>query len=203
MTRQARKCQCGAWNCLLALATALLVVGGPTRVAGAEHKENSKDDASTLEYQLKAGFLFNFAKFVQWPSTNAAATNDFRIGILDDGSVYPVISAALANKAVNARTVSVERLTRLRDVQHLDLLFVTRSQEGKIPALLRQVGKAPVLTVGETQDFAADGGCLNFIRQGQHVRFEVNLQAAERSGLKVSSKLASMAKVVHPAKDDK
>jgi len=187
------------------LAAAVLATTAALQAADqkpAEHEETSEDPV-VLEYQLKAGFLFNFAKFVQWPSIEATSTNDFRIAIVDDGDVTPVIASALAGKKVNGRTVTVERLPRYREAKQFDMLFICHSEEKRTPILLRQVGDAPVLLVGESKGFASEGGCINFIRQGENLRFELNLKAAEKAGLKVSSKLASMAKVIEAPKEGK
>lgn len=158
------------------------------------------DDAGELAYKVKAGYLFNFARFVEWPArgTNAAAT--FRIGIVDDGGAYAVMSAQLAGKQVQGRTVETQQLKPGDDLRACDIVFVVRSRARHLGDLLQKLGDAPVLTVGDSEGFAEQGGCINFVQQGEHIRFEVNLEAAERARLKISSKIAAMATIVHAPK---
>lgn len=156
--------------------------------------------AEELAYKVKAGYLFNFARFVEWPArgTNAAAT--FRIGIVDDGEAYAVMSAQLAGKQVQGRTVETQHLKPGDDLRACDIVFVARSRARHLENMLQKLGDAPVLTVGESERFAEQGGCINFVQAGEHIRFEVNLDAAERVRLKISSKIAAMATIVHAPK---
>jgi hypothetical protein len=160
----------------------------------------AEDAAEELAYKVKAGYLFNFARFVEWPDrgTNAAAT--FRIGIVDDGEAYAVMSAQFAGKQVQGRTVETQHLKPGDDLQRCDIVFVARSRARHLGDMLQKLGDAPVLTVGESERFAEQGGCINFVQAGEHIRFEVNLDAAERVRLKISSKIAAMATIVHAPK---
>jgi len=188
---------------LLAAPLAVPAAEADTSTAEANTEYSADAGAVTLEYQLKADFLFNFANFIQWPATNGAPTNLFRIAILDNGTVFPIMSQVLATKTVNGRAVRIERLTRLSNAKNFEMLFVAQSQEERIPALLKVISNAPVLTVGESADFVSSGGCINLICRENSIRFEINLKAAESAGLKVSSKLATLAKAVKPPKEDK
>lgn len=158
-----------------------------------------------FEYQLKAGFLFNFARFTEWPTNAAATTNTdtVRIGILDDGKIYPIIASELAGKRIGAKSIEVVRCKSADDLKRCGMVFVTRSQAGRPGELWKTVADSPVLTVGEFEGFAEHGGCVNFVRQGENVRFEVNLGAAEQAGLKISSKLASVAIIVRSKEGEK
>jgi hypothetical protein len=178
--------------------TLLFLTGIGISLAG---ETESLSEAETVEYQLKAGFLFNFAKFVQWPATNfagtnAVQTNEFRIGILDASGAYSVVSNAINGKQANDRSFVVERVETPTAAARCDMLFVTRKPTPQAKEILEQVSEKPVLTVGETPGFAANGGCINLVRHAQKVRFEVNLEAASKAGLKVSSQLSTMAIVV-------
>jgi hypothetical protein len=163
--------------------------------------DKSEANPAQLEYQVKAGFLFNFAKFVEWPARTNDATTNFVIGIVDDSGVFPTISAALAGKRVQGWAVETCRLKQGDELKQCDLLFITRSQSKRVDDLLKKVGSAPVLTVGEMDGFAERGGCINFVVKEGNVRFEVNLAAAEQAGLKISSKIAGMATIVRRPKE--
>lgn len=167
---------------------------------GAAAETNMDPPAETLEYQLKAGFLINFAKFVQWPANTNQATNEFRIGVLADAPVADVLASALNGKPLGVRMVKVLRVTHTNDAAQCQMVFVARTATASLrdlwSATRAQLTTLPVLTVGEEPGFAARGGCINLIPHKQSIRFEVNPKAAERAGLQVSAKLASLAKLV-------
>lgn len=167
-----------------------------SNVAEAAPKSNAAQAAAPIEYQVKAGYLFNFAKFVEWPATAANAHNEFRIGIIDDGDVFPIISSALDGKTVQERKVAAVHLKPDSDLKDCHVVFIARSKAGQVEHVLEAIGSAPVLTVGESEKFAAKGGAIGFVVVGENIRFEINLAATERAGLKVSSKMASMAIIV-------
>lgn len=174
----------------------MVLIWSLSAVSGICGDEAEAAARAKLEYQVKAGFLFNFAKFVEWPTNAAGAPDSLRVGILDDGKVHPVIANELAGKRVGERTIEVIRCKSVEDLKRCGMVFVTRSQAGRAGELWKAVADVPVLTVGEFDGFAEHGGCINFVRQGENIRFEVNLAAAEQAGLKISSKLASVAIIV-------
>jgi hypothetical protein len=181
----------------------MLLVWSLSAVVGICGDEAELPAAAKFEYQLKAGFLFNFARFTEWP-TNALGTPDsVRIGVLDDGKVYPIIASELAGKRVGEKTIEVVRCKSVEDLKRCGMVFVTRSQTVRSGELWKTVADLPVLTVGEYDGFAERGGCINFVRQGENIRFEVNLAAAEQAGLKISSKLASVAIIVRSKEGEK
>jgi len=150
-----------------------------------------------LEYKVKAAFLLNFAKFTGWP-TQALATAEapLVIATMSDDPVGPIISKALEGKMVNGHPLRVATLGETDDLKHYHVLFLSRAQKAQIDEVLRRLDGAPVLTVGETDDFARRGGMINLMRAGDSFRFQINLKAAEAAGLSISSKLASMATLV-------
>lgn len=170
----------------------LVCVAAFLAFAGLGHGADATSAAA--EYEAKAGFLANFAKFVEWPAQ--AQTNKFRIGILDDDKAFPVIAAALAGKSVGGREIETVRVKKNHDLKSFNIIFVTRSQAKRTKIVLEKIGTAPVLTVGETSGFAADGGCINLVTTGKAIRFEINPGVAEQAGLMISSRIALMATVV-------
>ncbi len=170
------------------LACLLLAFAGPAR--GAD------ETPAATGYEAKAGFLVNFARFVEWPAHAQTNSSKFRIGILDDDIAFPVITQVLTNQFVGPREIETVRVKKNHDLKSFNIIFVTRSQAKRTAAVLEKIGTAPVLTVGETSGFAADGGCINLVMTGHNIRFEINPGAAEQAGLKISSRIASMATVV-------
>ena len=178
---------------LTGLAVGLLIGGVGWRASAEEPDAEASSEA--LEYQLKAGFLFNFAKFVHWP-TNNLATNEFRIGVLGRSKAYPVLDAALAGKTIENRIVKVMQVRNTNEAVNCQMLFVPRAASEKSQKISQEVSLLPILTVGEETGFATRGGCINLVPRQQSIRFEINLKACEKAGLKVSAKLASMATLV-------
>ena len=158
-------------------------------------------DEAGLEYKVKAGFLFNFAKFVEWPAkTLPTAGSAIVLGVLADDPAAPVLRQALQNKVANGRPLTVKLLPDPTGLSACHIFFLSRGQKARTEEILSLSGGVPVLTVSETDEFARRGGMISFIRKDESFRFEVNLEAAERAGIKVSAKLASMATIVKNGK---
>ncbi len=155
------------------------------------------DTPTTLEYKIKAGYLFNFAKFVEWPETVLPETKSvIIIGVLDHAEALPIIQQVLAGKSVNGHPLQVKSISSAAPEAGCHILFVTRAA-GKSPEEIRAaLGQAATLLVGETERFAEKGGMFGLVHEEESVRLTVNLEAVARAGLRVSARLASVAKVV-------
>jgi hypothetical protein len=150
------------------------------------------------EYQLKAAFLFNFAKFIDWPGTSfATPQSPFTICILGTDPFRRAMDDALRGKTVGDRAVAVERSRDLADARHCQIVFVSSSEKRRVPEILGGLRGTNALVVGETEGFAEAGASVQFTIEDDRVRFLINTDAAARAGLKVSSKLLSLARVVH------
>ncbi|HSS77572.1 MAG TPA: YfiR family protein [Thermoanaerobaculia bacterium] len=153
-------------------------------------------EVAVSEYDVKAAFLFNFTKFVEWPS--AAFTDEhspLRICVLGENPFGKTLRV-LAEEEAAGRRLSVIHLDKLTSLETCHVLFVSRSERDRLPQALAAVHSAPVLTVGDTAGFIDQGGMINFILEGSKVRFDVNQEAAERAGIKISSRLLALAKHV-------
>lgn len=156
--------------------------------------------SSPGEYQLKAAFLFNFAKFIDWPpSSFADSRSDFSICILGSDPFGPAMDQMLQGKMIADRHVAVERTHEIAGARHCQMVFVSPSEKPHIREVLDGLRGTPALIVGDTDGFAAAGGAIQFAIEDNRVRFLINTDATDRAGLKVSSKLLSLAKVVHDA----
>lgn len=152
---------------------------------------------SAGEYQVKAAFLFNFAKFVEWPSSSFSdASAPLQICVFGQDPFGEALRNITNEKTVNGRKFEIRQVSDLRDARSCHILFVASS--GKIPAkqIVEALRGASVLTVGDTKGFAEQGGMINFVLENDRVQFEVSRKAAEEAGLKISSKLLSVAKLV-------
>jgi uncharacterized protein DUF4154 len=153
--------------------------------------------AAPLEYQVKAGFLYNFAKFIEWPAPAfAKAQTPYSICVLGPDPFGEDLDVAVGEATLHGRRLMVRRLADAKNAGGCHILFVSKTDPRKLPALLQALGNVPTLTVGENDEFIRAGGCLRFFFQGDLIRFEINLEATERARLKVSAKLLNLAKVV-------
>lgn len=149
------------------------------------------------EYQIKAAFLFNFAKFVEWPASSFAdASAPLRICIFGRDPFGDELSDITRDKTVNGRRLEVDKGIDLQAARTCQILFISSSEKGRMKDVLTRLGGSSVLTVAESEGFAEQGGMINFVLEKSRVQFEVNRKAAEQAGLKISSKLLSVAKVV-------
>ena len=155
------------------------------------------DAAAVVEYKVKGGFLYNFLKFVEWPKdTLPAAGRPIVIGVLDSDVVGPVLRELMSGKEVDGRPVEVRTVNPNSPGGDWQILFVSRFSSVRPSELAPSLGNRPVLLVGERAGFAHEGGIINFVIREERVRLEINLEAAEKHGLKVSSKLAALSTVV-------
>jgi len=158
------------------------------------------------EYQVKAAFLFNFAQFVEWPpAAFADAAAPFCIGILGDDPFGTALDQTLQGETIHNRKLIVERSRRVEDLKDCQIIFISKSEKGRVFEILSQLNARPALTVSEVEGFTRRGGGINFYREGNRVRFEINPGAAQREGLKISSQLLSLGKIVEsePAKEER
>jgi YfiR/HmsC-like len=153
-----------------------------------------QSDAPT-ESEVKAAFLYNFAKFVAWPSEAFSGSNaPMRFCVLGESPVGPDLSRITQGRAIGGHPIQV--IQNSRDLHECHLLFVSSSHKGSVKEVGEALHGAPVLTVGETKGFTGQGGMIGFMVEDARVRFEVNLQAAKQMRLEISSKLLSLAKRV-------
>lgn len=153
--------------------------------------------APAKEYEVKAVFLLNFAQFVEWPEeTFPSADAPLTIGILGDDPFGAILDRLVQGEKVKNRALAVKRFKRVEDAKGCHLLFISRSERARVPQILAQLGKTSVLTVGETDQFAQQGGVINLRLKGDNVRFEINMDAADRGLLKISSKLLRLATII-------
>jgi len=147
------------------------------------------------EYRVKAAFVFNFAKFIQWPTEAFKTPADpLVICVLGQDQMTNSLRDAVNGNAIDGRPVIVRQFAVGQVSCDCNILFVGSSVAKRFRSGLKE--SAGLLTVGETPGFAADGGVINFKLEDGRVRFEINVAAAERQQLHISSKLLSLAQLV-------
>ena len=166
----------------------------------------SPDASDSSEYLIKAGFIFNFAKFVEWPS-NAFAQPDspIVIGILGTDPFGTIIDKIVQDKKIGTRGFVVKRLkwgADLKELRECKILFIGASERAHMDELVQMLRGLPILTVGETPGFAERGGVIRLVLEDNRVRFEVNVDAAHQAGLTISSRLLTLARIIQQAAVD-
>jgi hypothetical protein len=152
----------------------------------------------SLEYQVKAAYLLNFTRYVEWPAQAFESPSDsVRVCVLGQDPFGPVLDATLRGKTTQGRQLAVRRVRSSAETTACHLVFISREtwrRLGELPRTLRSTGR---LTVGESDEFAQAGGVIGFVIQNEAVRFVVNTDARDRAGLRISSRMLSLAAAVY------
>ncbi len=173
---------------VIPLVVALLLALG--KVTGAA--ERAPD-----EYEVKAAFLYNFARYVRWPPRDATRPSPtFVITVVGRDPFGALLDEAIRDADVDGRPLEVRRITNPGEIGPSDIVFVGEPEH--VAAVLARVAGTPTLTVGEDEHFAERGGVIGFRTQRDRVRLEVNLGAAERAGFRISAELLKLAHIVGP-----
>jgi hypothetical protein len=146
------------------------------------------------ESQIKAAFVYNFTKFVEWPDEAFADKSDpIVIAVLGETDVIADLEAIVAGRKVNGRSIVIRNVAVAADLAPAEVLFVPQSDDARFVELLPEIGSYALLTVGESPAFAATAGAIVFVQQDGKLRFEINIAATERARLKVSAELQKLA----------
>ncbi|HVM60495.1 MAG TPA: YfiR family protein [Verrucomicrobiae bacterium] len=176
------------------MATAAVVILGSLIVTV---RDDMAAAPALSEYQVKALFLFNFAKYVDWPS-NAFGDGSapIVIGLVGDDTFGDDVIRTVGGKSVNNRPVVFKHVAGEQEYRTCHILFVSASEKDHLSSILAAVKNTSVLTVGETDGFLTLNGMINFSKKDNKIRLEINLVPAQQANLKLSSKLLSVADVV-------
>ena len=149
------------------------------------------------EYHLKAAFLYNFAKFVEWPHEAWSGPADpIAVCILGETSLHDALAQVVEGKTVQGRPLHVRRVSEPGAAANCRILFISDSERNRLLTILATVRGHGVLTIGDSPGFADKGVVINFKIANGHVHFEINLAAADEQKLTISSKLLRLAEVL-------
>jgi hypothetical protein len=149
------------------------------------------------EYQVKAAYMYNLAKFVDWPSNSFdSPSQPIQFCVLGQTPLSRPLEDALAGKTVGMRPLLFRQLADSSQVGGCKVLFISLPDEKRLRQSLDQIKSLHILTVGESQEFTGEGGIARFFLDAGRVRLEFNLDAADDAKLRVSSKLLSLGKIV-------
>jgi hypothetical protein len=144
------------------------------------------------EYQVKAAYLFNFAKFVTWPTAAERTDPSFTVCVLGRDPFGSALQTTVSGEKIRGKPVVLKRVATAKEASGCRILFISSSEEPKLKRVLSEMDPG-TLTVSDMPHFVDNGGMIQFVPEGKRVRFEVNLTAAEKSGLALSSELLKVA----------
>jgi len=148
------------------------------------------------EYEVEAAYLSNFGRFVEWPARAGAANEAFNVCVLGPDPFGSLLDAALKGETIGNTPMAARRVSGPEDAAGCRILFISSAKESQVNAVLKALGNANILTVSDMADFTRRGGMIEFVLQGNRVRFEINLAATQRAGLALSSELLRVAVAV-------
>jgi hypothetical protein len=152
---------------------------------------------TSKEYQIKAAFLYNFAKFIEWPArAHQDATSPLVIGVFGKNPFGSELEKAVKDRKINGREILVKSIQSANDSRSVHLLFVGAGEDEHLNSLREALKGTCVVTVGESDAFARQGGIILFSLEADKVRFEINMDAAEKAELKISAQLQKLAKAI-------
>jgi YfiR/HmsC-like len=152
---------------------------------------------NVIEDKVKSAFVYNFAKFVEWPAGTFSKTDDpLTVCTLGDGVLGGTLDEVLKDKTVNDRPVVTRHLKSAAAAKGCHVLFIGVHENRQLADTLAALHDMSILTVGESADFSKEGGMISLVMESNRVRFRINLPVAERAGLKVSSRLLGLALAV-------
>jgi YfiR/HmsC-like len=173
-------------NAILSLLVALTALAGSMTALA---------QPSLSEYKLKALFLYNFGKFVEWPTNDFPSANaPMIIGVYGENPFGNDLKDIVKGQTINGHPLVVRQIILLSDLKTCHILFISASETSDLYSIMRAVRGAAVLTVGETREFIPAGGMIAFFIEDDKIRFEINPKAVRKAGLTISSKLLSLSK---------
>jgi len=149
------------------------------------------------ESAVKATYLYNFSRFVQWPADVASAKgSSFSICVLGEDPFGSVLDTTLSGESIGGKAVVAKRVTKSQDAMDCHVLYISASEDGRLKEILAGMDKSGTLTVSDIPQFSQRGGMIQFVLVGNKLRFEVNLANAQAAGLTLSSDLLKVAVTV-------
>jgi hypothetical protein len=175
----------------MAVLSLNLIIGAATGFPGRTRGQ----EAGPSEYQMKAAFLYNFAKFVDWPPASLPVDAPLVIGVLGADPFEGALDSTIRNKAIEGHPLSVRRIKSLADAKTCHILFISSSEKKRWTEISQALAGSSVLTVSENWDhFTEAGGMIYFFMDDRRVCFDINVEAARQASLKISSKLILLRK---------
>jgi hypothetical protein len=156
----------------------------------------SYGEEDAAESEVKAAFVYNFIKFVDWPAKAFDGPGSpIVLGILGKDDLLEELET-IKDRTAQGRKLTIKRSNNASELERCHIIYVSKSERDRVAGVLKSASNWSTLTIADIRGFAQAGGMINFTTQGNKISFEINPEVAERAGLKVSSKLLKLAKIV-------
>jgi hypothetical protein len=159
----------------------LLLLSGPAVLAQSQN-----------EYAVRAAFVLNLAKYVEWPQASPVLT----VGFIGEGPMGDTLKQMLDGKSSDSRPIQVLLYPSNEALERCNIIYITHSSSKKNRAALERVGSRSILTVGESDSFTREGGMVGLVRVGEKVQIQINLDATQAARLRISARLLNLSSVV-------
>jgi len=179
---------------ILIISAAL--AGGLTLLAWHPGSAVSRERDTVTEYEVKAAFLMNFVKFIEWPDERAGTTGSEWVLSIVGASPFGESLNLPRDKTIRGRKLVIKNTVDHGSIVSSHILFIPASEKDRLPACMAAVKGLPILTISEIAGFARNGGMINFIIIDDKIRFEINPDAAGQVGIRISSQLLKLARII-------
>ncbi len=153
-------------------------------------------DEPSPEYKVKAAFIYNFAKFIEWPAGHFSSDDaPFVIAVVGPDPFNGALEQAVSGKKVGTHPVQIRHFDSADEIGNCEILFVAAEDDASQTKIMAKIAGKAVLTVGDSDHFDSNGGSVRFFTDENKMRFEINTDATDNSGLKISSKLLKLARI--------
>lgn len=156
---------------------------------------SSENQSETEEYSVKAVFIYNFTKFIDWTSYNSG--DEFIIGIIDSSPIYSPLNELAKTKTVNDKKIVVKQFNKVEDISFCHILFIPQNTAISLDEILKKAASNGVLIISEKQEYCKKGTAINFVIIDNKLKFEANVAAIKSAGLTASSQLLKLAIIVN------
>jgi hypothetical protein len=151
------------------------------------------------QFDVEAVYLYQFGRFVIWPAQTPVSPDYFSICVLGRDPFGAKLESTVAGERINQLPLTVSRIADVSLAKGCRILYVSSSEDARLPTILSALQNAPILTVGDSAEFVSHGGMIQFVTDENRIRFEINAAAVQRAGLTMSSELLKVASQVHGA----
>lgn len=154
----------------------------------------SSQGSAPSEYEVKAAYLYNFGRFVEWPSeAPSVQATSFQLCVLGKDPFGAALFRTISGETIGGKYVVAKYLSSPQQAEDCREVFISSSEDSQLGTILPALDEDRILTVSDMPDFAERGGMIQFVLESNRVRFRVNLTAAQHAGLTLSSELLKVA----------
>jgi hypothetical protein len=154
------------------------------------------------EYHVKAAFIYNLVKFIEWPNKDWDQKPSIILGVFGDDPFDDALDS-LQGKSVRGKEIIVKKISSFNAIKKCDILFISGSEKDALGHILKDLSTLPVLTIGDTESFASKGVMINFYIENDRVKFEINTDASKGAGFRIHSNLMKLGKIVSGRSNEK